>query len=219
MKINPKVVDISHYDNVHPGGFVELKKAGYLGVINKATQGFGMIDKTFALRRPAAAEAGLLYGAYHYLTKGNVADQVEHFLEVVGITDGIELALDHEDKDVDLDSARAFCEQIHAAVGRWPLLYSGFLIKQQIYVKKKDPFWAQIRLWLSHYSANPKWPPTWDKPWLWQFTGDGKGPKPHEVPGITIDGGMDINSWDGTDDELVAQWAKGQIDGTEPRTS
>lgn len=207
IKINPKVVDISHYDNVHPGGFVDLRKAGYLGVINKATQGSGMTDKTFALRRSAAREAGLLYGAYHYLTKGNVADQVTHFLDVVGTTDGIELALDHEDKTVDLGSARAFCERIHEAAGRWPLLYSGFLIKQQL-GNKKDPFWSKIRLWLSHYNANPKWPAAWDKPWLWQFTGDGVGPSPHTVPGITIDGGMDINSWAGTDDELKAQWAK-----------
>lgn len=207
MKINPKVIDISHYDNVHPGGFVQLRAAGYLGVINKASQGSGMTDKTFALRRSAAREAGLLYGAYHYITKGSVADQVKHFLDVVGTVDGIELALDHEDRDVGLGSARAFCERMHEAVGRWPVLYSGFLIKQQL-GNKKDQFWADIRLWLSHYNVNPKWPATWEKPWIWQFTGDGVGPKPHTVPGITIAGGMDINSWAGTDEELKAQWAK-----------
>lgn len=208
MKINPKVVDISHYDNVHPGGFVLLREAGYLGVINKATQGPGMTDKTYRLRRFAASEAGLLYGAYHYLTKGNVADQVKHFLDVVMPDDTIDLALDHEDRGVPLHNAQEFCERVHAQVGRWPMLYSGFLIKEQISTKDY-PFWSKIRLWLSHYSKNPKWPTgCWKQPWLVQFTGDGAGPMPHEVPGITIDGGMDINSWAGTDDELKAQWAK-----------
>lgn len=207
MKINPKVIDISHYDNVHPGGFVELRKAGYLGVINKATQGSGMTDKTYQLRRAPALDAGLLYGAYHYLTKGSVADQVSHFLEVAKPTGNIEMALDHEDRGASLANAQEFCERIHAAVGRSPILYSGFLIKEQISTKDYA-FWSKIRLWLSHYSATPKWPAAWKTPWLWQFTGDGAGPKPHEVPGVTIDGGMDINSWGGTDEELKAQWAK-----------
>lgn len=208
MKINPKIVDISHYDNVAPGGFVQLRAAGYLGVINKASQGSGMTDKTYRLRLGPARDAGLLYGAYHYLTHEDVGDQVKHFLDVVGMPEGRLLALDHEDRRVDLGTARAFCERIHEATGRWPVLYSGFLIKEQISKTKKDPFWSGIRLWLSHYSKNPTWPPTWEAPWIWQFTGDGQGPSPHTVPGITIDGGMDINSWAGTDEELKAQWAK-----------
>lgn len=207
MKINPKVVDISHYDNVHPGGFVELRKAGYLGVINKATQGRGMTDATYRLRRSAAQQAGLLYGAYHYLTAENISDQVKHFLDVAMPDETIELALDHEDRAASLASAQEFCMRVHGAVGRYPILYSGFLIKEQI-AKKDYPFWSKVRLWLSHYSKTPKWPGAWENPWIWQFTGDGAGPEPHTVPGITIDGGMDINSWAGTDDELKAQWAK-----------
>lgn len=209
MKINPKIVDISHYDNVHPGGFAALKEGGYLGVINKASQGTGMTDKTFALRRQAAQDAGLLYGAYHYLTKESVVDQVKHFLDVAKPDGQLDLAVDHETRGVPLKAARDFCERVHDALGRYPMLYSGFLVKEELGNHTADPFWAGIRLWLSHYSAHPLWPTkTWEKPWIWQFTGDGVGPKPHEVPGITIDGGMDINSWDGTDADLIAQWAK-----------
>jgi hypothetical protein len=51
-----------------------------------------------------------------------------------------------------------------------------------------------------------KWPTAvWEKPWLWQFTGDGKGPAPHAIPGIQDN--MDISSFDGSDDDLAAQWS------------
>lgn len=207
MLINPKVVDISHYDDVHAGGFSLLRRAGYIGVIGKATQGPGMTDKTYRLRLPIARDAGLLYGAYHYLTKGPIKNQVDHFLDVVRPDNQTLLAVDHEDRAVSLAAAQEFCERVNVAAGRYPILYSGFLVKEQI--KKADyKFWSGIKLWLSHYNAKPKWPDAWKEPWLWQFTGDGTGPMPHEVPGISIVGGMDINSWAGTDDELRAQWAK-----------
>ena len=64
MKITPKVIDISHYDNVHPGGFAKLRDAGYLGVINKASQGRGMTDKTFASRRSGARSASLVISLF-----------------------------------------------------------------------------------------------------------------------------------------------------------
>ena len=56
MKINPKVIDISHYDDVEVvnGVYVGFKKvyaAGYRGVINKCTQGTGYVDPTYAPRK------------------------------------------------------------------------------------------------------------------------------------------------------------------------
>jgi hypothetical protein len=46
----------------------------------------------------------------------------------------------------------------------------------------------------------------WAQPTLWQFTGDGIGPAPHTLPGI-VTKGIDINSFDGTRDDLVAAWS------------
>jgi lysozyme len=209
-KINPKVVDISHYDDVEfvEGrwvGFEKLKAAGYIGVINKATQGRGMIDISYSRRRLGAINAGLVWGAYHFLDATDPIEQAAHFLDFASPDDNTLLALDHETRGVPLGSARIFLETVHRSVGRWPWLYSGFLIKDQI-GNEIDPFWRQIQLWLSHYSSKPTWPPCWEKPTLWQFTGDGIGPGPHEAPGIFIQGGCDINSWDGTDDELRAAW-------------
>jgi lysozyme len=211
MKINPKVVDISHYDDVQVmnglwAGFAKLKAAGYVGVINKATQGRGMVDVSYARRKPHALDEGLLYGAYHYLDTSPPSEQAEHFLETAAVDDQTFIAVDHETRGVSLDAVQEFMDTVKAATGRYPWLYSGFLIKEQL-GSKVDPFWAQIKLWLSHYSSNPTWPICWTKPTLWQFTGDGIGPGPHVAPGITIAGGCDINSFDGTDEELKALWA------------
>ena len=44
MQFNPVIVDLSHYDNVRDWDAV--KAFGILGVINKATEGPGLTDKT-----------------------------------------------------------------------------------------------------------------------------------------------------------------------------
>ena len=211
MRLNPKVVDLSHYDDVETihgqwTGFAKLKAAGYLGVINKCTQGRGMVDKTYALRRGPAEVAGLLYGAYHYMDKSDPSDQALHFLDQAKADERTLVALDYEERGVPLSAAATFMQVVKTRLGRYPWLYSGFLIKETL-GNRKDPFWAGIKLWLSHYNINPTWPPNWTAPTLWQFTGDGVGPLPHTVPGITIPGGCDINSFDGTDQQLTAIWA------------
>lgn len=206
MQITPTVVDLSHYDNVTDWDAV--KAFGIQGVINKATEGPGMTDKTFAIRRGPATARDILYGAYHFMRPGDVSAQVDHFLGVTNSSsdDTLLLALDHEDPKVPLSNAKAFMQEVHDQIGRYPILYSGFLIKQQLGTTI-DPFWAGIKLWLSHYNANPTWPKCWSSPWLWQFTGDGVGPAPHNVPGITIGGrGIDINSYNGS--SLAQEWAK-----------
>jgi hypothetical protein len=49
-------------------------------------------------------------------------------------------------------------------------------------------------------------PRNWPSAWLWQFTGDGVGPKPHSVPGI-VDTGIDINHFDGDPVKLATEWS------------
>ena len=104
------------------------------------------------------------------------------------------LALDHEDPKVPLANAKQFLARVEQQAGRRAVLYSGFLIKQQL-GNGHDAFLAQHRLWLSHFSSNPVCPRNWEKPWTIQFTGDGVGPGPHQVPGIVIEGGIDLNHY------------------------
>jgi GH25 family lysozyme M1 (1,4-beta-N-acetylmuramidase) len=91
------------------------------------------------------------------------------------------------------------------AVGRKAVLYSGFLIKEQL-DDRIDGFLAAHRLWLAQYGPRPVTPRNWPSAWLWQFTGDGVGPKPHSIPGI-VDTGIDINHFDGDAVKLAAEWS------------
>jgi lysozyme len=209
MDFNPVIVDLSHFDDVQDWDAVV--NFGILGIINKATEGLGMIDKTFAIRRKPVADHGLLYGAYHFLRPGDPVAQADHFLQTVNAApdaDQVMLALDHEDPKVPLANAKAFLTRIQEKAGRTAVLYSGFLIKQQLGTAT-DEFLAGHRLWLSHFSSKPVCPPNWASPWIIQFTGDGVGPGPHEVPGIVIEGGIDLDHYSGSADQLKAEWVNG----------
>jgi len=214
MKMIPRVVDISHYNRVGGTGsallgFQKAAAFGIWGVIHKCTEGRGILDVFYARRRQAALDAGLLYGSYHFMRPGDVQQQVDHFLGCVEPDEHTLLALDHEDRSVPLANARKFMELVNAKIGRYPILYSGFLIKEQL-GEKKDSFWGKRRLWLSHYAVTPKWPVAWQSPWLIQYTGDGRGPEPHKVPGIDLgpkNASIDVNHYGYTREQLEAEWA------------
>lgn len=207
MSINPVVVDLSHWDKVTD--LQAARRFGILGVIAKATQGTSVTDGTYAAIRAKAKAAGQVFGAYHFFEHGNVDQQIKHFLDVARPDDQTLLALDHEPygaKTPKLDEARYFLETVAAKIGRKPILYSGNLIKEQL-GSTVDLFFGGHRLWLAQYGSRPVTQRSWANPWIWQFTGDGNGPAPHNVPGISIDGGgIDINSFDGDEAKLRAEW-------------
>lgn len=208
MNLNPKVIDLYWRDAV--SSFAEAYNAGYRGIIHKATEGHTFSDKAYAGRRSQALDEGFLWGGYHYLRaaggKRGMIDQARHFIEAARPTGSTLLAADHEDETVHLADLIDFLTEVAAEAGRKPDIYSGFLIKEQLTTATKDQrdFIASHRLWLSHYSANPKWPALWQAPFLIQFTGDGVGPTPHTAPGMAAN--IDINAFDGSDADLVAQW-------------
>ena len=115
------------------------------------------------------------------------------------------LALDHEDERVPLIDAKEFLLRVEDAVGRKAVFFSGLLIKEQL-GNRIDGYLAAYRLWLAQYRPRPVTPRNWSSAWLWQFTCDGVGPKPHSVPGI-VDAGIDINQFDGDAVKLAAEWS------------
>lgn len=228
LDINLKVLDLSHH-NVGPNGkrdpnspidFAALYAFGIRGVILKASQGAGNVDRTYGDRRDAARAAGLLTGAYHFAEAGDTDEQVKHFLDCAKPDAQTLMALDHEPyqngNNLDLEGARAFLESLRDQLGRKPFIYSGNLIKEQMGKSDDDAlrdFFGDFPFWLCQYGPRMKLADSsgnslpWDAPTLWQFSGDGIANRNLNVPGVLRGDRVDMNHFAGTDEELAKVWA------------
>lgn len=154
-------------------------------------------------------DVGLLFGMYHFGDGSDVEKQVDNFLSVVGDDSNILLALDYEPnrngKDMSFAQAIQFLELVYKRTGQRPVLYSGHLIKESLGITTAfNNTLSKHRLWLAQYGPTAKVPSVWDDYWLWQYTGDGIGPKPHVIPGFQ--GDADLNVFNGTEEGLRATW-------------
>ena len=204
MSINV-VVDISHHN-----GNVDLAKAqaaGIVGVIHKATQGTSMVDNMYDQNRQKADAASLLWGAYHFGTQADGVAQADFFLSKVNADGKTLLVLDYEpngNSTMTLGQAKAFVARINEVTGRFPGLYSGSLIKQQLGGKPADPVLSQCFLWIAQYGPAPSnIPATWPAWTMWQYTDGNVGPQPHSVAGI---GNCDRDQFNGTIEQLQQLW-------------
>lgn len=219
MPFTPRVVDIYHGDLVGGSGpalagFRQAAASGIWGVIHKASQGTGYKDRLYDYRRAAAKEAGLLWGAYHFNSGSPVESQVEWFMRCATPDENTLMVLDYEDNrrsQMTPEQMVAFLRLIERRLGRKAAIYSGNRIKETIHFLSSEDrkFVTSHRLWLCQYGKNAVLPFGWSKYWLWQYTGDGVGPAPHYVPGITVPGGhgIDLNVYNGTKEQLAAEWA------------
>jgi len=196
------VIDLSHFNQVND--FAKVKAAGIRAVIHKATQGHAVVDATYAARRTQAQTAGLLWGAYHFGTGWDGVEQADWFLSKVGSPAPSILVLEFEQNtagpSMTLAQAHAFVTHIQAKTGRWPGLYAGSYLKEQL-KSAKDPVLANCWFWLAQYSATPVIPKAWLRWTLWQYTETGA------VPGIG--GQVDRDRFNGSADELAAFWKQG----------
>jgi len=204
--VNRTVIDLSHFNAVT--SWVQIKEAGVMGVIHKATEGMSYIDDHYDQAKAGALAAGLLWGAYHFGNSSNVDSQIANFLHETGIDDKTLYALDWEDepngRTMSLPQARAFLTLLEQRTGRKGVLYSGNTAKQAL-GNTHDLFFGSHRLWLAQYTTNPTTQASWSAPWLWQYSDGVNGPQPRGCPGVS--GEVDTNSWAGTDQELIDQWA------------
>ncbi len=203
------VADLYHDDKVT--SFADAQAAGLRGVIHKATTGATGQDPAYHARRPLAAAAGLLWGAYHWGTAAPVEQQVQNFLTTASPDATTLLALDYEEgpgNQMTLDQARQFLELIEDRIGRKAVLYSGSLIKDQLGTQQ-DAFFGSHRLWLAQYGDTPKVQPSWQTYWLWQYTDGKTGPDPRKIAGIpgNAQGQLDCSVYNGPADQLAAEWA------------
>lgn len=207
-KINPLVVDLSHWDPAED--YARVKADGIVGVIYKATEGQDYGDATYVQQREAAKKAGLKWGAYHFADGSSIAGQIDNFLRFATPGPDELFCLDWEDNGGDcmsLDDVKVWIASVEQALDRpnQCVLYGGNTIKEAL-GSVVDTFLGKRRLWLCQYGTQPEVPKSWGKYWLWQFTDGSVGPAPHTVDGI---GACDINSFDGTAGQLVAEWATG----------
>ena len=214
--IQLKVLDLSHHNDGPRGGpidFQALAAFGIKGIIHKASQGTGFRDRMYQIRRRDATAAGLLWGAYHFADNQSAHGQVQHFLATAEPDPNTLMALDYEPygrKTMSLVQAKAFLEELDATLGRRAVLYSGNLIKEQLRPGNPyETFFAAHRLWLAHYNDNARWPHAWPGYWLHQFSGDGHNNHGIVLPGVNPRQAskLDMNSYLGTDDQLLAEWA------------
>lgn len=208
MKINLKVIDIYHDDAV--SDLAKTYASGIRGIIHKASEGLSIIDRAYPLRRKKTEEAGLLCGAYHFIRPGEPERQADAFFDYALPDDQTLLALDHEDRAVPLSDAVKFMKAIEGRAKRKPVIYSGFLLKEQIGAASEEDkaYLASCRLWLAQYvhvGTQPTWPQIWKAPWLWQYSDGVHGQAAQRIPGI--DNPADLNSFAGTDEELAQEWA------------
>jgi lysozyme len=202
------VVDLSHHNE--KVDFVKVKADGIVGVIHKATQGLTYVDKTYTARQRAASEVGLLWGAYHFGVAGDGSDQAEFFLDTIQPDGEVLLVLDYEPNltgpTMSLDQAREFVEHVAEVTGRWPGLYSGHLIKEQLGgVAAPDASLSKCFLWLAQYNGpKPLNIPRTFKTWtFWQYTDGVHGPRPHRVDGVGL---CDRNKFNGSLAQLRRLW-------------
>src|SRR5437588_7581135 len=97
-------------------------------------------------------------GAYHFGTAGDGAAQADFFLSKATPDAQTLLVLDYEpngNSTMTLDQARAFVQRIQDQTGRYPGLYSGSLIKQQLGSKPPDPILYKCFLWIAQYGQAP----------------------------------------------------------------
>jgi lysozyme len=126
------IIDIYHGNNV------DLQKAWngrIVAIIHKATQGTGIRDSTYHDRREQAKKLGFLWGAYHFSTGGSVSDQVANFLTYAKPEDNELISLDWEPSDgpdMTLEQAQHFVQMIRDETGRWPVVYGGHLLREEI---------------------------------------------------------------------------------------
>jgi len=214
--IKPVVVDLSHWDPAED--YDEVKAAGIVGVIYKATEGQSYTDPTYVQQQHAAKAAGLKWGAYHFADGSSVEGQIENFLRFASPDPDELFCLDWEDNGGDkmsADAAEWWIERVENALNRPHecVVYSGNTAKEALGNDENDFFGAR-RLWLCQYGSTPSWQASWEAYWLWQFTDGQVGPTPHTINGI---GPCDINSYDGAVEQLIAEWASGKPQPPQPQ--
>jgi lysozyme len=199
-----RIIDISHHQD--PINFGKVAADGIIAIIAKATEGATWTDPAYERFKFNAAKYKFLWGSYHFGTNASVAAQVEHYLAITKPTENELVCLDFEENpngvSMTIDQARQFVRLLRDRIARFPVVYGGVWLKQQLN-GKPDNLLSRCPLWIARYGVRPDLPIGWRRYALWQYTDGQAGPEPHEVDGI---GPCDRSQYNGTIRQLRARW-------------
>jgi lysozyme len=200
MSDHPSCIDISHWQDFPD--FDQVRAAGVVAMIHKATEGTGYIDPNRTTNITNAVRAGIACCTYHWLSPGvSAAAQMEFYLDVVDPVEGERMVIDYEEQGCTLDELKEAVRALKADPrGLQVTVYSGHLLKEQLGNDRDDYLAENTDLWLAQYTdGQPSWPDeTYDNWTLWQYSETG------QVDGI-YGSEVDLNQFDGPDDELI-EW-------------
>lgn len=182
-------MDISSYQ-----GKLDLTKGNYDFAIIKATEGTGLIDKSFKQFSEQLTELNKLIGAYHFArpdlhgTVSGMKDEARFFCDVVtdsAISGNTIVVLDWETEPMDNpDLIEAWVREVEWRLNITPFIYGSKskLIKWKDYaVVKNHPLWVAV--WPNIYRYTVGQDPMLTKPsispngWaIWQYSSTGQYP-------------------------------------------
>jgi lysozyme len=203
MSDQSSCIDISHWQGFPD--FEQVAASGVVACIMKATEGASYIDPNRATNYVNATKAGIVCCTYHWLSPGgNASEQMHFYLDTIEPVMGERVVIDYEEDGCTLnDLTEAVSELLADKRDLNVTVYSGHLLKEQLGDDRNDLLAENTDLWLAQYtSGTPSWPTgTYDYWALWQWSETG------EIDGIE-DTNVDLNRYNGDDDELV-RWLSG----------
>jgi GH25 family lysozyme M1 (1,4-beta-N-acetylmuramidase)/LysM repeat protein len=190
----------------------KVRATGQRFIFAKATEGDFYADPTFDDNWRGAKSAGLLRGAYHFFRCNvDAKKQANKFIDYVkSMNDNGELPVildletnDGQTKDKVIARAKTWLDQVEAAFGRKPLIYSRTFFLQDFFSEAGGgpPAWAKdYPLWIAQYpnvyveGSQPVLPRGWFQWTFWQYSQTGR------VNGINAK--VDLNVFNGSLDDL-----------------
>src|ERR1700730_2016122 len=195
---------------------------GVRAILHKTSEGTYKTDTLYAKRKKQALEMNFLWAGYHFLSPEDVGEQLKYFLAIEDCSDPrVAMGFDWERTKPTTPTAaqvQDFVRRFNQAmkpryVDRYPILYSGDVVREDPGCNAGDPLLAKCPLWYQRYNAaGPIGIPTktWSTYTLWQFDDQNRkygGPPPDVLHGA------DFNAYQGTEAELRAAWPFGGTGG------
>ena len=198
--------------------FTKMMSAGASFVFLKASQTTWK-DRTFDYHWQASQEAGLLRGAYHFMTWSDPIAQADYFSNLLRDDPGeLPPIADFEWWKTTPPNAAGLLAQFIAQVERNLGIVPGIYTAPGYWNPhgSKNAFFARSPLWIAWWIRGWRswvpgnWTPKPPKPWstweFWQFTNKGDG----AAHGVESDQ-IDMNRYNGTLDELIAKYGGGAV--------